>query len=215
MKLSKSKKHMAIERALYFSKIKNQRGITLVALVIIIIILLILAGTTILQLTESKLFENAKLAKEKSENSQALEETILSNYEEEVDKNIYSSQREGNGKKNKLWEVNPEATDANNGMTKGTVLLSDKIDNYNAVMVVGQMVDGVGEKYAAHTMLILKEDYYINTAAEENITFSMNWQENRSIYFTFVNNIELNKTEMNINYPNGGRIVKVYGINFL
>ena len=52
---------------------KQAKGITLVALVITIILLLILAGITISQLSGSGLFENAKLAEEKSKNAQEQE----------------------------------------------------------------------------------------------------------------------------------------------
>ena len=48
---------------------KDMRGITLIALVITIIILLILAGVAISSLTENGLFEKAKLAKEKQNES--------------------------------------------------------------------------------------------------------------------------------------------------
>ena len=59
---------------------KESKGITLVALVITIIILLILAGISIAQLTGNGLFENAKLAKEKSKNAQQKETETLDNY---------------------------------------------------------------------------------------------------------------------------------------
>ena len=59
---------------------KKENGITLVALVITIIILLILAGITISQLTGSGLFENARLAEQKSKNAQEKEEEILGDY---------------------------------------------------------------------------------------------------------------------------------------
>ena len=48
---------------------KENKGITLVALVITIIILLILAGITISSLTNTGLFEKAKEAKEKTANA--------------------------------------------------------------------------------------------------------------------------------------------------
>lgn len=60
---------------------KNTKGITLVALVVTIIILLILAGITILKLTGSGLFENAKLSEEKYKNAQEIENGVLANYE--------------------------------------------------------------------------------------------------------------------------------------
>ena len=62
---------------------KNMRGITLVALIITIIILLILAGVAISSLTENGLFEKAKLAKEKQNESKVKEKVqlLLSEYE--------------------------------------------------------------------------------------------------------------------------------------
>ena len=56
---------------------KNIKGITLVALVVTIIILLILAGVAIATLTQTGLFESAKQAKNKTENAQIEENTIL------------------------------------------------------------------------------------------------------------------------------------------
>ena len=55
---------------------KNNKGITLVALVITIIILLILAGITINSLTGSGLFKKAELAKE---------ETLIAQYKEKIE----------------------------------------------------------------------------------------------------------------------------------
>jgi len=60
----------------------SQKGITLVALVITIILLLILAGISISSLTNSGLFDNAKLAEERTENAQEKEQSILSQYEQ-------------------------------------------------------------------------------------------------------------------------------------
>ena len=59
---------------------KKQKGITLVALVVTIIILLILAGISIASLTGNGLFEKAQLAKEKQENAQIKENSILTEY---------------------------------------------------------------------------------------------------------------------------------------
>ena len=64
---------------------KNQKGITLVALVITIIILLILAGISINQLAGSGLFEKAKKAEEESKKSQELENSILGDYANKID----------------------------------------------------------------------------------------------------------------------------------
>ncbi len=56
------------------NKVKKQKAITLIALVITIVILLILAGISIASLTESKLFEKSKEAKEISQKMQLKEE---------------------------------------------------------------------------------------------------------------------------------------------
>ena len=55
----------------------KERGITLVALVVTIIVLLILAGISIQAITNTGLFANAKLAKEKSIEGQLKEEITL------------------------------------------------------------------------------------------------------------------------------------------
>ena len=68
-----------------FYKMKNNKGITLVALIITIIILLILAGVAISQLTDSGLFGKAKLARERAEDSQKLQNNVLYDYENKID----------------------------------------------------------------------------------------------------------------------------------
>ena len=64
---------------------KNNKGITLVALVITIIILLILAGISISVLTNTGIFGKAKEAKQKTEDATLEQNKILDNYEKEVD----------------------------------------------------------------------------------------------------------------------------------
>lgn len=60
---------------------KQQKGITLVALVITIIILLILAGISIATLQANGLFSKTKEAKNASENAQIVENSTLNDYE--------------------------------------------------------------------------------------------------------------------------------------
>ena len=62
-------------------KTNEQNGITLIVLVISIIILLILATITIQSLTNTGLFKNAQLAKEKSEEAELEQQTRLNEYE--------------------------------------------------------------------------------------------------------------------------------------
>lgn len=67
----------------------EKKGITLIALVITIVILLILAGISIATLSgDNGLFTSAKEAKRKTINAQNEENTILSEYLEEIDKNL-------------------------------------------------------------------------------------------------------------------------------
>ena len=62
-----------ISKAIHFSKLKDKRGITLIALVITIIILLILAGISIRILTRSNVINKSKEATEKHEIAANLE----------------------------------------------------------------------------------------------------------------------------------------------
>ena len=72
---------------------KKNPGITLIALIITIIILLILAGIGISLLTQTGLFENAKQAKNVTENAQKDENDILTNYDNKI---IRETTRENN-----------------------------------------------------------------------------------------------------------------------
>ena len=67
----------------------EKKGITLIALVMTIVILLILAGISIATLSgDNGLFTSAKEAKRKTINAQNEENKILSEYLEEIDKNL-------------------------------------------------------------------------------------------------------------------------------
>ena len=66
-------------------KIKESKGITLVALIITVIILLILAGVTIsLVIGENGLITRTKQAKEESDVKQQLEETQFQEYDDYI-----------------------------------------------------------------------------------------------------------------------------------
>ncbi len=73
---------------------KENKGITLVALVITIVILLILAGISIAQLKGNGLFENAKIAKEKTLEEQKKEDKTLSDYESKIGQYIDGTRNE-------------------------------------------------------------------------------------------------------------------------
>ena len=72
----------------------RENGITLVALVVTIIILLILAGVAITALTQNGLFENAKQAKNATENAQIEEKNILDYYNNKINSTVTISNRE-------------------------------------------------------------------------------------------------------------------------
>lgn len=61
---------------------RQQKGITLVALVITIIILLILAGISIASLSGSGLFDNARRAESEFGEAQNKENAILDDYQQ-------------------------------------------------------------------------------------------------------------------------------------
>ena len=67
------------------TKIRNNKGITLIALVITIIVLLILAGVSIAMLTgDNGILTQAQNAKNRTEEAQREEENILTNYEDYI-----------------------------------------------------------------------------------------------------------------------------------
>ena len=113
-------------------KLKQQKGITLVALIITIIILLILAGISIASLTQTGLFTKAKEAKQNTIDAQLKENTILNEYDELIAK--YGSS-EGQPITNvDTSKTNPEgakpkgATVIEGDATKG-IVIKDSNDN--------------------------------------------------------------------------------------
>lgn len=70
---------------------KNNKGITLVALIITIIILIILAAVTIYSIVQTNLIEKSLYATESYEAEQKREDGILTSYDKELDK-LTSSQ---------------------------------------------------------------------------------------------------------------------------
>ena len=72
---------------------KENRGITLIALVITIIILLILAGISISALTNQGLFKNAKIAQNATEKAEAEQGQRLNEYEEELNKYLSNNDK--------------------------------------------------------------------------------------------------------------------------
>ena len=114
---------------------KKNKGITLVALVVTIVVLLILAGISISALTNTGIFQKAKDAKQKSEEATQNEESLLAEYEVEIDK--YTSNDRWDGKVNKPELMTgmkaikfTKPTDSTEGKDE-TVSDSSKNDWYN------------------------------------------------------------------------------------
>lgn len=72
---------------------KEQKGITLVALIITIIVMLILVGVSVTVALQGGLFDNAKSARDETNNA-IQEEKNLSNGQVTVDNNTYNSLNE-------------------------------------------------------------------------------------------------------------------------
>ena len=105
---------------------------------ITIIILLILAGITISQLTGSGLFENAKLAEQKSKNAQEKEEGILSDYDNKIGKYVDASRD----------TVTLTIEQYNNIINRLTSLENKKPElDYDNAISIGSYLDTVNDVY--------------------------------------------------------------------
>ena len=80
-------------------KLKDKRGITLIALVITIVVLLILAGVSIAMLTgENGILTQAQKAKNETENATKNEEGILNDYEDKINEALGRKEQAEPGK---------------------------------------------------------------------------------------------------------------------
>lgn len=78
--------------------LKNNKGITLIALVITIVVLIIITGISVyLAIGDNGILTKTKIAKEMTLNSQIEENTVLTDYESKVDEFVSGSNRENNG----------------------------------------------------------------------------------------------------------------------
>lgn len=110
--------------------IKNNKGITLIALSITIVVLLILAGASIVMLTgENGLLEKAKTAKEDAENAQIEENATLSEYENAINEYVVESTNRSDIEEQVLWEGALDNT------KEQTATLSDSIENYKYILI--------------------------------------------------------------------------------
>ena len=126
-------------------KLKKKNGITLISLVITIVILLILVGISIFVLTNTGIFEKAKEAKEKYEESVSKQNEELEIYEEEIGKTLCAK----------------EYTSAKNITEAQTEDMLDKKVN-------SKIIDAYGNKITIPTGFKIKSDKTTNNAITVN-----------------------------------------------
>ena len=76
------------EEEILMEKNRENKGITLVALIVTIVILLILAGISISTLTNTRIFEKVQEEKRKKEEAELKQNIKLEEYENELDEHI-------------------------------------------------------------------------------------------------------------------------------
>lgn len=132
---------------------RKNKGITLVVLVVTIIILLILAGISISALTQTGLFEKARLAKEKSENAQEKENIQLNEYVSEIEKIT------GNRDLKSQTEGTATAQDIRQGKTAWVngEKITGTMNNENYRIISYSMSIGTGHGITDYTNTILEK----------------------------------------------------------
>ena len=120
-----------------YKKLKEQKAITLVALVITIVILLILAGISIQAITNTGLFENAKRAVEESKYASAEEKVkmaVMASYDENasLNKDLLKDSL------NKIDGINPKVTEVTWDLKVNVDGYEFTITEYGTVTCVGR-----------------------------------------------------------------------------
>ncbi len=113
--------------------------------------MLILAGISISALTQTGLFGKAKLAKQKSENAQELENTILENYENSINEIVSTGSREiasmypfiSKDNLIKKLELNEEYTLEENAYFIGSI--NTKPGSGYTLMIDGEGISWIGQ----------------------------------------------------------------------
>ncbi len=187
-------KKLSDVKELYCRKIKNKKGITLIALVITMIILLILAGITIVQLTRSGLFVKTEITNQKTRYASAKEIVNLKLMEIQVDcieKNeVYNINRIA--KEIELAEditiekyYNKETARIKEGISteitdlEGIVVSVDKYSEYKFLIGEECQIKGVIEREVSNTTA--KEDF-IDVAEFESNSFNVTDTKENKVY---------------------------------
>ena len=188
--------------------LKN-KGITLVSLTITIIILKILSGITIVQLTESGIFEKTKEARYKWDNAQKEEEIQIAKYNNEIDgyvdgdrENITSTE-----------ELNKKITDAINASWERTVLynnrkitatgiydLTDDISKYR-MFIIESKNSSDGDR-------ITESTFVVDETITDSKGFLLHAFDNRYAWFDFTQGTN----KINVTYVFNEYIYRIIGI---
>ena len=181
-------------------KMKENKAITLIALVITIVVLIILASVAInMTLGNNGLFTRAKTAKEQYQNAQDYEQTQIAKYSNEIDS--YVGGGRGNIEKELLYSND-------NGWNSKTepLVLSKNWNEYDFLQIIGTFSaltdDGYSEEYISKELLtIIKnryqqnksitlskyDNYYMNIFVKNNNTFECKdfSAEHNKIYYIY------------------------------
>lgn len=135
---------------------KNSKsGITLVALVVTIIILLILAGISISALTQTGLFEKAKLAEKKSKEAEQNQTITLGKYENQIQEHLGSTR------------------DENSEYLKNESLLDISSYSINDISITDNRLTNIQGGYKLDGNIV---HIFIKATSVKNLTFSTgNW----------------------------------------
>ena len=137
-------------------KISKNKGITLVALVITIIVLLILAGVTIISINGNNgILSKSKLARNKYQNSTEEENSVLSNYENKIDKSTLDIASTRENTKTIVAYQTENTTIVNE------ISLNYNIYDYDYLLVMGRW--GGDKNYASSSQLYRAQSIPIGT----------------------------------------------------
>lgn len=189
---------------------KNERGITLIALVVTIIALIILAGVSInLVLGNQGIIEKAKLGKEKTENAQEEEKVALQEYENEITEYIVGTR--GTGASYKILFDSIAST------PKQTYDLTDSIEDYDFIEVYARSYDPGTTTITAkqeQRIMVSDIDYENDAAYAYRISFYYNSDSYMNLAFHFPTDRTFYLYEITQAYSTNTEIYKIVGYKY-
>ena len=202
-------------------KMKENKAITLIALVITIVVLIILAGVLIsLTLGNNGLFNKAKLGKEKYANAQDYEETEIAKVSNEIDTFTRAGGTGGsNYKRTLLYPANKStyspANVENTGSGDVEYTLNDSYTNYEYLLVECNYHSSSGN-YWVGTVLnpIITEDIIQTDTFLKNTTEHPNTSFSAFVATGYIGWYFPSNTTFRIGEKDKAEITRIYGINF-